>query len=469
VRHYYAVQFSAPKEMPVRDGWTPIRSVDGEIFFFRDPHDSDMPPTLAFFKAHLGPADALCGIPFLSRYQFMIHRPSAVPLGCNTWGLGETPRWRHRLIDEFEATKPRYLVYNEADWPNPDGIPWLDRIPDVAAYYLDHYRIVKRIGDTLILERGDPAPVPSRIEAGTLEVMPLLRTGWFYPETNPLGTFRWTAPSATAFLRQLPGQNTFTFDVQVVAPQIVGATPQTLTVTIDGKVIASSIMDPVPQPVRQFRIPVAPVREPQTVSVAFTTDKPFPASADPRFLGIPIVRFGFVRGSEQLGPASPAQQPLAPAQGAAPSPSPAERSPATPAPPLVQRGNVPPGLDRYPGELQGLFPAPPPGCCWISERDRFMVEVPRTARTMTMTLIVPGNVYANGEEGITATFLGATPQAHHGLPSGEQPVVFEVPPSARGHKAELDLELDKTFVPAEKHINQDQTRYGVLLRSVEFK
>ncbi len=471
-RHYYVVGFSAPKELPVRDGWTPIRSADGELFFFKDPHESDMPPTLAFLKANMGPGDALCGIPFLSRYQFMVHRPSAVPLGCDTWGLGEAPQWRRRLIEEFEAATPRYLVYNEADWPNPDGIPWLDRMPDVAAYYLDHYRIVKRFGDTLIFERGAPGPVPSRIEAGNLDVMPLLRTGWFYPETNPLGTFRWTAPSATALLRQLPGDNTFTFDVQVVAPQIVGAAPQTLTVTIDGKVIASTRMDPVAQPVRSFRIPVAPVRAPMSVTVAFTTDKPFPASADPRFLGIPIVRFGFVRGSKQLVPAAAPAQPAAAGQG--PATSPPQPQAATPAPPIVPRAsvpreNVPPGLDRYAGELQGLFPAPQPGCCWISERDRFMLDVPHTAKTMTMTVIVPANVYANGEEGITATFLGASPQERHGLSNGEQSVVFDVPPSARGHKTELDLVLDKTFVPAEKHINEDLTRYGILLRSVEFK
>jgi hypothetical protein len=496
-RHYYAVQFSAPKEFPVRDGWTPIRSADGKLFFFRDPHDADMPPTLAFLKANMAPSDALCGIPFLSRYQFMVHRPSGVPLGCDTWGLGETPQWRRRLIEELATAKPRYLIYNEADWPNPDGIPWLDRMPDVAAYYLDHYRIVKRFGDTLIFERGTPGQAPSKIEAGSLDVVPLLRTGWFYPETNQLGSFRWTAPSATALVRQLPGENTFTFEVQVVAPQIVGAAPQTLTVTIDGKVIASTRMDPVAQPVRSFRFPVAPVRAPTTVTVGFTTDKAFPASADPRFLGIPIVRFGFVRGSERLVPAASSAQPLASAQPEAPAQPAAAAKPAAsvqpttaaqpaaaasptharagaPLPPIVARAdvpreNVPPGLDRYSGELQGLFPAPQPGCCWISERDRFMLDVPRTAKTITLTVIVPGNVYANGEEGITAIFVGTSPQAHHGLASGEQGVVFNVPRSARGHKSELDLELDKTFVPAEKHINEDQTRYGILLRSVEFK
>ena len=478
VRHYYAVQFTAPKELPVREGWTPIRSADGELFFFKDPHDADMPPTLAFFKANMGPGDAVCGIPFLSRYQFMIHRPSAVPLGCDTWGLGETPLWRRRLIEEFEAAKPRYLVYNEADWPNPDGIPWMDRIPDVASYYLDHYRIVKRIGDTLIFERGLPRPEPSKIEAGTLEAMPLLRTGWFYPETNPLGTFRWTAPSATALLRQLPGQNTFAFDVQVVAPQIAGAAPQRLTVAIDGTEIASTTMDPIAQPVRSFRIPVRPVGAPRTVTVAFTTDKPFPASADPRFLGIPIVRFGFARGTGRLESAAAPGPSAAPVQGPAAAQAPTTHVPEhqapSPAPPVVPRpnvprANVPPGLDHYAGELQGLFPAPQPGCCWISETDRFMLDVPRTAKTMTMTVIIPGNVYANGEEGITATFIGAPPQARHGLASGEQAVVFDVPPAARGHKTELDLVLDKTFVPAEKHINEDLTRYGILLRSVEFK
>jgi hypothetical protein len=469
VRTYYLVERVQPKEIPIAAGWRPIRRADGELFFFREPNADDMPPTLAFLQHSLRPGDGVCGIPFLSRYPFMVDLPSAVPLGCDTWGLGELPVWRQRLIEEFEAAKPRYLIYNDADWPNPDSIPWMDREPELAAYYFDHYHIVKHIGNTTIYERGAGPPPPSTIAPSSPDSAPLLRLGWYQPEVNALGAFRWTDRNATALLRQLPGQRTFELDAQILTPQVPGAPLQTLTVDLNGHAILTT---PVASPqlsVQRFRVPVPPVQRPTTVTVGFRFDNKFAAITDPRVLGMAIERFGFVRGTTRAFARAPLATPTpAPAAVAAAAAVADAHATLAPAAQGVPAANVPPGLDRYPDQLQGLIPAAAPGCCWISLRNRFAVEIPPNAHRMVVTFAVPDSAYAAGEEGITVTFGGSTPQAHHGLPVGPQSVSFDIPPNVHPGRNVVDLVLDKTFVPAEKHINADMTHYGVILQRVEF-
>ncbi len=472
VRTYYSIERALPKEIPVPAGSRLIQSADGERFFFREGTVDDIPPTLAFLRSSLGPRDTVCGIPFLSRYQFLIHRPSAVPLGCNIWGLGEMPVWRQRLLEELEATKPRYLVFNDADWPDPDGIPWMDREPELAAYYFDHYHIAKRFGKTTIYELGAPPAPPSMLDTSAPNAAPDLRTGWYEQEINPLGAFRWTAKTATARLRQLPDQRTFEFDAQIITPQVPGAPPQTLTVDLNGRAILTT---PVANPqlsVQRFRVPIPPVQRPTTVTVGFRFDNKFAAITDPRVLGMAIERFGFVRGTTHafarapLATPTPAPTPAAVAAAAAAAAD--AHATLAPAAQGVPAANVPPGLDRYPDQLQGLIPAAAPGCCWISLRNRFAVEIPPNAHRMVLTFAVPGNAFAAGEEGITATFGGSAPQAHHGLPVGPQTVSFDIPSSVHPGRNVVDLVLDKTFVPAEKHINADMTHYGVILQRVDF-
>jgi hypothetical protein len=483
VHAYYRIERALPTVIPVRPGWRPIRSMDGEIFFFRDPNAAEMDPVLAFLKSTLGPTDNLCGIPFISRYQFMIHRPSAVPLGCDTWGLGEMPAWRRALIAELKDANPRYLIYNDADWPDPDGIPWMDREPELAAYYFDHYHIAKRIGRTTIYERGAPTP-PSWIDAASPESAPFLRAGWYEMETNPLGSFRWTTQSATALLRQLPGQQTFALEAQIIAPQASGAPPQTLTVAVGGRPIVTTPLPAGVQEVEHLRVPVGAVRRPTTLTVSFALSNGFTAATDPRVLGIPIVRFGFAQGqppnvaersfhggepaAQRQAAAAASQAPAraVSAASAAPAASPAPLIPVTPG---LQTDNVPAGLAPYRQELQGLFPAPPPGCCWISGRNRFMVRIPPKAKQVALTITVPQNAYSAGDEGISASFNGEKEASRHMLPLGLQTVTFEIPGKVKAGRNELDLVLDKTFVPAELHINSDTTHYGVLLHRVDFK
>lgn len=131
--------------------------------------------------------------------------------------------------------------------------------------------------------------------------------------------------------------------------------------------------------------------------------------------------------------------------------------------------HVPPGLGSYPQDLQGLFPATGVGCCWASQYDRFKIAVPKGAASMSLRVWIPPDGYANGEQGVTAVFSGSPPQARHALPTGTQTVTFSVPKASRGKSTTVEIFLDASFVPAEKHINADTTSYGVALQRVDFR
>lgn len=295
VHKYYTIERALPARVTPGADWQAVASADNQLFFFKDPSGADVPATLAYLESRLGPQDNVCGIPFLSRYQFLVNRPSAIRLGCDTWGLGTAPQWRKRLIEQLDQAKVKFLVYNDAEASDKDGIPWMDREPDLASYYFSHYRVVRTIGETLIFKRGAPAQPPGTIDVSDLKATPFLFTGWYHPEENGLGSFRWTARRATAVVTQFPSDKFFELDAETLPPQSANATAQRLTVALNGRTVLSSKMPTAEIAVHTFSVRVKPVKQPTVMHVSFSTDKPFAAASNFRILGLPVLQFGFTR------------------------------------------------------------------------------------------------------------------------------------------------------------------------------
>lgn len=292
-RTYYAAAQAAPDMVSTPSGWEAVKSADGQLFFFRLPQAADTPATLAYLEMRLQPGDSVCGFPFITRYEFLLHRASAVKESCDLWDMPATAE-RARYLQQIKLAKPRYLIYNEADTPSFDWVPWLDRAPEVAAYIFGHYHVVKRFGNTLVFERGGAGWPPSVIEAGSIDAVPFLMTGFYYPEADAHGSLRWTTPEATARIAEIPGDKFFDLDLSASTPQETAASSihQSVTVSINGKRLLTAL---VPKGARAFRHLIAAipaVRRPTVVSVSFSVTPPL---TDPRMLGVPIVRFGFYK------------------------------------------------------------------------------------------------------------------------------------------------------------------------------
>jgi hypothetical protein len=103
----------------------------------------------------------------------------------------------------------------------------------------------------------------------------------------------------------------------------------------------------------------------------------------------------------------------------------------------------------------------------MAKHNRLNLQIPQTAHSVTLTIEVPSGIYKNGEQGVSIRFAGQ-PAQHHALHTGLQDVTVPVPASAQGQKKPLVIDVDASFVPAKRGMNNDTTEYTVFLRSAAF-
>jgi hypothetical protein len=297
---YDVARFGNMRRMPTPRGFQAVTSADGQLYFFKD---ADTAPVVKYLASHLGVRDTLVSLPFLARYPPLLGRPSAIRWGQDFWNGGALPAWRRTIVQDLDRVRPRYVVYSEASVPDFDGVPWMDRMPEIADYVMDNYHVVKRIGATLVLQRGSESP-PRVIDVGSLLAMPYLRRGWYDPESGALGSYRWTAQEASARLTQTPADTVLDVDV-IVRLGFALSEPRTLSVSLDGATVLrkdlgmleSSIT--APQVAERLRIPIPGVARPTVRDVELSVDKARPGATDNRILGVQVVRLGFGRSFER--------------------------------------------------------------------------------------------------------------------------------------------------------------------------
>ena len=54
--------------------------------------------------------------------------------GPEIWSGASTPGGQAELVRQIETARPVYVVYDESEWPDTDGVAWMDRAHDVNRY-----------------------------------------------------------------------------------------------------------------------------------------------------------------------------------------------------------------------------------------------------------------------------------------------------------------------------------------------
>ena len=211
--------------------------------------------------------------------------------GPALWGAAARPEDRRRLVDQLAARRVRYVVYDDSEWADLDGVAWTDRFPEVAAYLFERYDVEKQVGQVSILRlrEGPPRQRPSVIEVGRLEQRLNLPSGWYASQRVAGRSMRWMAPSATAWLSVPAGSSAFFVeaDVYPTSPRLA----RRLSVFVGNR-----RLDPIELAEHEgyttLRFPLRPGVAPGPVTVRLEVEKPFPA-ADLRRLGLMVEKLGF--------------------------------------------------------------------------------------------------------------------------------------------------------------------------------
>jgi hypothetical protein len=246
-----------------------------------------MKGTLAYLHAHLRPGDGVFGIPYVHRYEFLTNRATPTTIGTEMWDETARQRDRQRLTGELAKAKPRYIVFSQLEWPDADGIPWMDRLPELATFVFQNYHIVHVVGSTLIFELGPPqGRPPQEIDVANLNDVPFLEHGWFERSPDATGLARWTSTKATAYLYRSAGDAKFVLHLDFVPPPV----SRTLIVRIDGKQAVDLRLE---GDYRTISVPI-PKGVPQN-AVARVDFEVLPevVAPDTRFLGVAVKAFGF--------------------------------------------------------------------------------------------------------------------------------------------------------------------------------
>src|SRR5439155_5587754 len=183
VAGYYRLE-PRPTTPPALWGWKPVRARNGALYYFQDAAAGMVQATFAYLEAHTKPEEGVFAFPYPFRYNVLLDRASPLDFGPCVWSAAARPADRMRLIEELAAKRPRYIVYDESEWPDMDGVASADRFPEVAAFIFEHYGLEKQIGATSILRyRSSPGvSPPSVIRVDRAEDRPFLLSGWYYPQ-----------------------------------------------------------------------------------------------------------------------------------------------------------------------------------------------------------------------------------------------------------------------------------------------
>ena len=287
----YFRQEPRPVGVPAIPGWQPVWGKDGGLYYFNAGVADTVKATQAYLDAHTAPGEGVFAFPYVCRYNFLLDRASPLEFGSTIWGAAAHPADRQRLLRELAARPPRYAVYDESEWPNTDGVPWSDRVPEISAYLFERYDLEVQIGTTSILRHrvsGTTAP-PAVVDAARLQDRPFLVTGWFYPEDMGATRARWITTTATARLTRSGSQRELFVDAEIYVP--TGRPPRWLTASLDGRELGRvNLSDRAGPSTLLFPLPPGAAAD-SVVLVQLDIDQPYPA-ADSRRLGLVVRRLG---------------------------------------------------------------------------------------------------------------------------------------------------------------------------------
>lgn len=289
-RGYYA---EAPRPRGHRPvwGWSAVRSHHGELFFFPDGVAGSVEATRAYLQARTQPGEGVFAFPYAFRYNVLLDRPSPLAFGPALWGAAARRQDRRRLVAELASRRVRYVVYDDSEWADLDGVAWTDRFPEVAAYIFERYEIEKQIGPVSILRyrEGSPIPPPSAFEVGRFDQRLHLLTGWYAAQAIGGKRMRWTSTEATARLTRRPGLQTLFIhaDVYPTSPPL----PRRLFASIDGRTVGAADLSRY-EGWAKLQFPLGPGITEGPVVVRLEIERPVPAT-DLRRLGLLVDKIGF--------------------------------------------------------------------------------------------------------------------------------------------------------------------------------
>ena len=201
------------------------------------------------------------------------------------WSSIVTLHDQQRLVDALRSS--RYVVYDETEWPNVDGVAWMDRYP-VVAHALDaEYRPVATFGSKIIYEHGSP-PAPARsVAAADPLALEAFDSGWYAAEDPHNVRARWSAPHASLRLRPQHGDDALVLDYETYDTPGAG---RTLTISVDDRVVGKLALAAG----RHHEVlPLgSATTAPQTARVSLDTSAPLDA-LDLRALGVMVYGIGF--------------------------------------------------------------------------------------------------------------------------------------------------------------------------------
>jgi hypothetical protein len=276
-----------------------IRSDDGSVFWFPLASAGTVAKVVGYLKAHLGPNDRIFCFPYVTRYYFLLSRTSLGAFGPAIWSGAADPKDQRRLAETLKAESPKYIVYDEAEWPDTDGVPWIDRAGVIADYIFQNYHLEKQIGSALLLTRGRANVAPPNVLAvGDASSQLYLIRGWYHAESMGQAG-RWTTLRASASLSRPAGATDLHVDFMVPKGD------RKVLVSVDGAQVSQ--IDTAETSGEQHLIVGLPsAAEEKTVKLEFDTDKPLP-TPDARALGIWVHEIGF--GPHSLPPRALAVSP----------------------------------------------------------------------------------------------------------------------------------------------------------------
>jgi hypothetical protein len=259
---------------------------EGLIFEFVEPTASMVKRVKRYLEDHLSSSDVIFCFPYEFRYNLLLSKVTPGQVGPELWSGTAMPTERQRLIEELERIKPLYAVYDESEWPDTDGVAWMDRLPEIVDYLFAHYCVETRIDSTLILRRCAQIPrPPEELVTGTPENQVYLHRGWYHAELQGNEGGRWMSTTSTALLSRGLVDNSVT--LTALSP---GSDYRQLSVLINGTLLAKLPL----KPGWQTYDVIIPPSMPYTLvnRVEFDIDRPLDVP-DLRRLGIWVKSFGF--------------------------------------------------------------------------------------------------------------------------------------------------------------------------------